>query len=359
MEPDASNPTPVKPPAGVSRAPHWHRPERPGIWPGRGWWLLALLLLIVALALPHIAHSLSYNIALGRMQAEAQVAREHLEHPGEARPASISEYRWVVKAMEPSVVGVKATSLMEEEPSDELSAIYDERPQYRAESEGAGVVIDKGGYIVTNFHVVRQASQVEVDLADGRVVPAKVVGTDKLSDLAVLKIHADGLEAAPWGDSDKIEVGDPVLAIGNPFGLARTVTAGIVSGKGRHNVLEDLNLQDLLQTDAAVNPGNSGGPLVDMQGHVIGINTAIVGPTYQGIGFAIPSNLAKEVCQKLESRGQGVAGLAGGRHQTADAGAGQATRPGRHQRRPGDRRDTRFAGGRGRRRLRRPDRALE
>ncbi len=143
-----------------------------------------------------------------------------------------------------------------------------------------------------------------MDLADGRVVPAKVVGTDKLSDLAVLKIHADGLEAAPWGDSDKIEVGDPVLAIGNPFGLARTVTAGIVSGKGRHNVLEDLNLQDLLQTDAAVNPGNSGGPLVDMQGHVIGINTAIVGPTYQGIGFAIPSNLAKEVCQKLESEGK-------------------------------------------------------
>ena len=301
METDASNPTPVKPPAGVSRAPHWHRPERPGIWPGRGWWLLALLLLIVALALPHMARSLSYSIALGRMQAEAQVAREHLAG---ARPASIGEYRWVVKAMEPSVVGVKATFLMEEEPSDELSAIYDERPQYRAQSEGSGVVIDKGGYIVTNFHVVRQASQIDVDLADGRVVPAKVVGTDKLSDLAVLKIHADGLEAASWGDSDKIEVGDPVLAIGNPFGLTRTVTAGIVSGKGRHDVLEDLSYLDFLQTDAAVNPGNSGGPLVDMQGHVIGINTAIVGPTYQGISFAIPSNLAKDVCQKLEAEGK-------------------------------------------------------
>ena len=143
-----------------------------------------------------------------------------------------------------------------------------------------------------------------MDLADGRVVPAKIMGTDKLSDLAVLQIHADGLEAAPWADSDKLEVGDPVLAIGNPFGLTRTVTAGIISGKSRHNVIEDLNYQDFLQTDAAVNPGNSGGPLVHMQGHVVGINTAIVGPTYQGIGFAIPSNLAKEVCHTLKSSGK-------------------------------------------------------
>ena len=144
----------------------------------------------------------------------------------------------------------------------------------------------------------------EVDLPDQRVVAATVVGADKLSDIAVLKIQADGLTAASWGDSDKLEVGDPVLAIGNPFGLARTVTAGIISAKGRHAVIEDLSYQDFLQTDAAVNPGNSGGPLVNMQGHVVGINTAIVGPTYQGIGFAIPSAFAQEVYQTLKSSGK-------------------------------------------------------
>jgi serine protease Do len=136
------------------------------------------------------------------------------------------------------------------------------------------------------------------------VVPATIVGADKMSDIAVLKIQADGLVAARWGDSDKLEVGDPVLAIGNPFRLMRTVTAGIISATGRHEVIQDLNYQDLLQTDAAVNPGNSGGPLVNMQGHVVGINTAIVGQTYQGIGFAIPSNRARKVCQELKSSGK-------------------------------------------------------
>ncbi len=238
---------------------------------------------------------------MGRLQAQAQVAREVL---ASGRQVNISDYRWVVKRMEPSVVGVKASRIVEEQPSDELSAMFAPRQEYRAQSEGSGVIIDKDGYIVTNYHVISQSSQVDVDLADGRVVPGKVVGADKLSDLAVLKIQADGLTAARWGDSDEIEVGDPVLAIGNPFELTRTVTAGIISGKGRHNVMENLNYQDFLQTDAAVNPGNSGGPLVDMQGHVIGINTAIVGPTYQGIGFAIPSNLAKKVCQILEVSGR-------------------------------------------------------
>ena len=116
-------------------------------------------------------------------------------------------------------MGVRASRIVEEAPRDELSAIFGERKQYRAQNEGSGVIIDVEGYIVTNYHVVRQASEVEVDLADGRVVPATVVGADKLSDMAVLKIQADGLEAASWGDSDKLEVGDPVLAIGNPFRL--------------------------------------------------------------------------------------------------------------------------------------------
>ncbi len=267
----------------------------------RGLWAFWLLLLIVALALPWVARSVSYSIALGRMQAEAQVARDYL---AARQQVSIADYRWVVKVVEPSVVGVRANRVVEGQPSDELSALFGARQEYRARNQGSGVIVDPKGYIITNYHVVSQASQVEVDLPDQRVVAATVVGADKLSDIAVLKIQADGLTAASWGDSDKLEVGDPVLAIGNPFGLARTVTAGIISAKGRHAVIEDLSYQDFLQTDAAVNPGNSGGPLVNMQGHVVGINTAIVGPTYQGIGFAIPSAFAQEVYQTLKSSGK-------------------------------------------------------
>ena len=125
------------------------------------------------------------------------------------------------------------------------------------------------------------------------------MGTDPATDLAVLKISAASLHAAPWGKSSDMEVGDPVLAIGNPFGLARTVTAGILSATGRHAFIENVNYQDFLQTDAAVNPGNSGGPLVNMHGEIIGINTAIVGPTYQGISFAIPSDMAHDVYDQL------------------------------------------------------------
>ena len=166
------------------------------------------------------------------------------------------------------------------------------------------MIVDPKGYILTNYHVISRASQVEVDLDDGRVVNATVVVADKVSDLAVLKIQADGLTAATWGDSDKLEAGDPVLAIGNPFGLAHTVTAGIISARDRHDVIGGLSYRDYLQTDAAVNPGSSGGPLVNMQGHVVGINTAIVGPTYQGVGFAIPSHWAQVVYQTLKSSGK-------------------------------------------------------
>ncbi len=296
-QPSPTQPSPLQPP--VASGSRW--PVRPGIWPGRALWLLLLVFLIAAWVLPYAAQHLSYSIALGRLRAESQVARDYL---AEGRPISIADYRWIVKAVEPSVVGVRASRIVEVAPRDPLSAMFGEFKQYPAQNEGSGVVIDAEGYIVTNYHVIRQASQVEVDLADGRVVPATIVGADKMSDIAVLKIQADGLVAAPWGDSDKLDVGDPVLAIGNPFRLMRTVTAGIISATGRHEVIQDLSYQDLLQTDAAVNPGNSGGPLVNMQGHVVGINTAIVGQTYQGIGFAIPSNLAKKVCQMLKSSGK-------------------------------------------------------
>jgi S1-C subfamily serine protease len=175
------------------------------------------------------------------------------------------------------------------------------------------VIVDaEEGYIITNAHVIDKATRISLQLSDGRTIQdAQVVGSDPLTDLAVLKIPPRGLTAAPWGDSGKLEVGDPVLAVGNPFGLARTVTAGIISAKERRGMPVSTIYQDFLQTDAAVNPGNSGGPLLNTRGQVVGINTAIVGEAYQGISFAIPSNMAKDVYERLKTSGKVVRGWLG------------------------------------------------
>ena len=155
---------------------------------------------------------------------------------------------------------------------------------------GSGVIVTKDGYILTNNHVVDDADEVKVTLQDGREFTAKVIGRDPKTDVAVIKIDAKDLPAVPMADSDKVEVGDVVLAIGNPFGVGQTVTTGIVSATGRGNLGID-DYEDFIQTDAAINPGNSGGALVDVDGRLIGINTAILSRTggNQGIGFAIPS----------------------------------------------------------------------
>jgi serine protease Do len=167
---------------------------------------------------------------------------------------------------------------------------------------GSGVIIDPSGIVLTNNHVVTDADEVVVQLGDGREFPVTDVKTDERTDLAVLRIDADeSLPAAQLGDSDQMEIGDWVIAIGNPFALEQTVSAGIISGKGRS--LDKVKRARFLQTDAAINPGNSGGPLVSLDGKVVGINTAIVGPSYQGIGFAIPSNVAKWVIPQLIERG--------------------------------------------------------
>jgi serine protease Do len=182
-----------------------------------------------------------------------------------------------------------------------LNVMYDGRTQ-QSQGQASGVIVDASGYIVTNYHVVADAARVFVHLADQQMsYPAERVGIDPKNDLAVLKINASNLTPAAWGDSDKIEVGDIVFAMGNPFGLDGTLTQGIVSAKGRRGVNERFPYQEYIQTDAAVNPGNSGGPLVNIQGQVIGINTAIVGPTYQGISFAIPSNVAREIYEQLKA----------------------------------------------------------
>jgi len=172
---------------------------------------------------------------------------------------------------------------------------------------GTGMIIDSQGHILTNNHVVGGADKIKVLLADGRQYDASVVGTDPKTDLAVIKIKADGeVPHVTFGDSDKIEVGDWVVAIGHPRGLDQTVTQGIISAKHRQGILNPSSYQDYLQTDAAINPGNSGGPLLDLEGKVIGINAAIESTSggFEGIGFAIPSNMAVHVAQQLIAHGK-------------------------------------------------------
>lgn len=185
-----------------------------------------------------------------------------------------------------------------------------EMPREReTRSLGSGFIINKEGYIVTNNHVVENAKEIIVTLHNEKDFKAEVIGKDKKTDLALIKIEAEGdLPVAPLGDSDKLGVGEWVLAIGNPFGLAETVTTGIVSAKGR--VIGAGPYDDFIQTDASINPGNSGGPLFNFWGEVVGINTAIIA-TGQGIGFAIPINMAKELLPQLKEKGRVTRGWLG------------------------------------------------
>lgn len=184
--------------------------------------------------------------------------------------------------------------------------------QQRKVGQGSGFIIDKKGYILTNNHVVGEADVIKVRLADDRRYTAKVIGTDPQSDLAVIKIDAKDLPSLPLGNSDKLQVGEWVIAIGSPFGLNHSVTVGVVSAKGRsHLGINDY--EDFIQTDAAINPGNSGGPLLNIHGEVIGVNTAIFSRSggNMGIGFAIPVNMARAVTEQLIKNGKVVRGWLG------------------------------------------------
>jgi serine protease Do len=178
---------------------------------------------------------------------------------------------------------------------------------------GSGVVVSQNGYILTNNHVIENAKEIQVALNDGRSFTAKLIGTDPQTDVALLKIEANNLPAVTMADSDAVEVGDVVLAIGNPFGIGQTVTEGIVSAKDRTNISGGDQDEDFIQTDAAINPGNSGGALVDTQGRLVGINTSILSRTggNQGIGFAVPSNLCRWVVDSLVKNGKVSRGFIG------------------------------------------------
>jgi len=225
----------------------------------------------------------------------------------------------VVKATLPAVVNISTTKTTRAQLDPGFGwpffpDIFGPLPQQRpANSLGSGVVVSPDGYLLTNHHVVDGASDIKVTFTDGRSLKASLVGTDPKTDIAVLKVDEKNLPAIPLGDSNQLEVGDFVLAIGNPFGLGQTVTFGIISALGRGNLGIEA-YEDFIQTDAAINPGNSGGALVNLQGKLIGINTAIIArgaQGNQGIGFAVPINMARLVMEQLITKGRVVRGYLG------------------------------------------------
>ena len=283
--------------------------------------VISVAVLVVALAslTPDVVSRLTYAAERGK----AEAAREQL-----SRAADLSgAFQYVADAMRPSVVSISSVKKIRpavrrpnrqfQQWPDEFNQFFGDEffhrfyqfgiPEHGFERRGlgTGVIVSKDGYLLTNNHVVDGADEVTVTLYDDRELTAEVVGTDDKSDIAVLKVDAKGLLPAELGDSDDIRVGEWVLAVGSPFGLDQTVTAGIVSAKGRANV-GITDYEDFIQTDAAINPGNSGGPLVDLEGKVVGINTAIASRTggYMGVGFAIPSNMARSIMESIIDDGR-------------------------------------------------------
>ncbi len=229
----------------------------------------------------------------------------------------------LVERVTPAVVNVAVKSVSEVDGGNNplfqdptfrrFFGIPDQMPRQERASEGSGVIVDaRKGYILTNFHVVDKASEITVTLKDRREFKAKVIGKDQETDVALLQIDSDNLTALPFGDPRTMRVGDYVMAVGNPFGLGQTVTAGIISAVGRSG-LNIEGYEDFIQTDAAINPGNSGGALVNLNGELIGINTAIVGPAggNVGIGFAVPTTMARAVMDQLVQFGKVTRGRIG------------------------------------------------
>ena len=228
----------------------------------------------------------------------------------------------IVSAVSPAVVNISTTKvfkrdtepLFEDPFFDFFKPFHDLRmpKKWKEQSLGSGVIVSSDGYIITNNHVVEKSDEIKVTLLDKRMFKGRIVGADPKTDIAIVKIDAANLPTIPWGDSEKLQVGEFVLAIGNPYGLSHTVTMGIISAVGRANV-GIADYEDFIQTDAAINPGNSGGPLVNIKGELIGINTAIFSKTggYQGIGFAVPTNMVRPLMSQLIQKGKIIRGWLG------------------------------------------------
>jgi serine protease Do len=231
--------------------------------------------------------------------------------PAPVQKGMASEPNNIVNAVEmiqPSVVFIATTAFMKVQRPVGVPFGFFTMPGYESQivprqGAGSGVIVDSKGLILTNEHVVHGATEIVVTLSNDRHIAGKVKGADQLSDIALVQVDAQDLQAAKLGNSDKLRIGESVIAVGNPYQFQHTVTVGVLSGRGRSLSEQSKDFQDLLQTDAAINPGNSGGPLVNTQGEVIGINTAIFRDA-QGIGFAIPINTARNVMEQLLARGK-------------------------------------------------------
>ncbi len=247
------------------------------------------------------------------------------------------ERRALVTSVIPSVVSIRTSKRVpiRRQYMDPFEFFYRNSRQFRSPREqesvqnslGSGVIVSDEGHIITNNHVVESVDEIEVQLHDGRTKKARLVGADAIVDLAVLKIEEPGLKPLKFGDSDAVQAGDFVLAVGNPFGFEETVTDGIISSKGRPNRVDGFG--DFLQTNAAINPGNSGGPLINLSGEIVGINTAIISRSggSQGIGFAIPSNSVKNALESLLTKGRIIRGYLGIQMRNLPAGAGNGQAP--------------------------------
>lgn len=284
-------------------------------------WVVTLLFGVM-MSLPRGANQDAY----ADQQTQPKVAAQNLNTAQDISTA----FRTVAETMRPSVVSISTKTdvaarvrqlppnLRRQLPPG-FEGLFEQNGRRRSrpqqQGQGSGVIVRPDGYILTNNHVVENADVLTVELSSGVKLEAEVVGTDPETDLAVLKVDRDGLQAVPFGNSDAIQVGDWVLAVGSPFGLDQTVTAGIISGKNRVQGIVDggHGFEDFLQTDAAINPGNSGGPLVNLRGELIGINTAILSRsgTSAGIGFAIPVGLARPVLTSIIESGEVHRGFLG------------------------------------------------
>lgn len=243
-------------------------------------------------AAPFLARVFSYQLRLGQMQAEYETASAALGELAPQLKAFEEASRSIAKKVGPSVVSINKLRL-----SNGAGTAL--------EGVGSGFIVDPEGYVITNEHVVRGAERLIVRFSDGETSDATIVGTDAVTDVAVLKIDGGKLPALKWADSDQLQMGDLVWAVGSPFGLDNSITFGIVSATARRRGTIATNnvYQEFFQSDAAVNPGNSGGPMVNLAGEVVGVNTMIVGRSYRGVSFSIPSLLAEDKYLELREKG--------------------------------------------------------
>jgi Do/DeqQ family serine protease len=279
--------------------------------------LQAASLIVAALAL---AAPVRADGAAAQPPAKMPELKRDASPVNDGKSALITSYADIVDPVQREVVSIESAKIVREAVNPIMRQFFGDIPEDEREHKemglGSGVIVSSDGYILTNNHVIEGADELTVDLPDGRKFPAKVVGADPKTDVAVVKIEAAGLPVVTFADSDKLRVGDIVFALGNPLGVGETVTMGIVSAKGRSNlgILDEVNgYEDFIQTDAAINMGNSGGALVDAKGRLVGINSAIVSPSRGniGIGFAVPVNMAANVMRSLIETGTVSRGFLG------------------------------------------------